>query len=317
MKLLKLLPLIGIFILAFILSRIDLYQVWGIISNANMFYLSLAVLMLLPLLAIKTLKWKLLIKSFDVNYPLGNLMKSWTIGFSISMVTPARLGDVSRAYYLKEKLSLGKSLTTVIIDRVIDVIILFVLAITGIIAFVYYIKGFDLFAAVILFFVLFLVGVYASTKKGFMKAILKPFFRRFVSEKHKGKISLTFQDFYHGLGVLRKRKKQIALSVLLGLTGWFISIFQSYLLALSLNIDISYVFLISIMPLVNLTDILPISFSGIGTRDIMLIFFLSQIGIAAEIAVSFSTMLLLFGYLVVGLIGLFFWFRNPIKIHEN
>jgi len=314
MKLLKLLPLIGIFILAFILSRIDLYQVWGIISNANMFYLSLAVLMLLPLLAIKTLKWKLLIKSFDVNYPLGNLMKSWTIGFSISMVTPARLGDVSRAYYLKEKLSLGKSLTTVIIDRVIDVIILFVLAITGIIAFVYYIKGFDLFAAVILFFVLFLVGVYASTKKGFMKAILKPFFRRFVSEKHKGKISLTFQDFYHGLGVLRKRKKQIALSVLLGLTGWFISIFQSYLLALSLNIDISYVFLISIMPLVNLTDILPISFSGIGTRDIMLIFFLSQIGIAAEIAVSFSTMLLLFGYLVVGVIGLFFWFRNPIKI---
>jgi len=317
MKLLKLLPLIGIFILAFILSRIDLYQVWGIISNANIFYLSLAVLMILPVLAIKTLKWKLLIKSFDVNYPLGNLMKSWTIGFSISMVTPARLGDVSRAYYLKEKLSFGKSLTTVIIDRVIDVLVLFTLAIIGIMGFAYYVKGFDLFPAIVVFFVLFLFGVYASTKKGFAKAILRPFFKRFVSERHKGKISLTFQDFYHGLGVLRKRKKQVALSVLLGLTAWFIGIFQSYLFALSLNIDITYVFLISIMPLVNLMDILPISFSGIGTRDITLIFFLSQIGIAAEAAVSFSTMILVFGYILVGLIGLFFWFKNPIKIHEN
>jgi len=317
MKLLKLLPLVGILILAFILTRIDLYQVWGIISSANIFYLSLAMLMLLPLLAIKALKWKLLIKSFDVNHPLGNLMKYWTIGFSISMVTPARLGDVSRAYYLKEKLSLGKSITTVIIDRVIDVFILFMLAIIGIIGFAYYIKGFDLFPAVMLFFVLFLAGVYASTKKGFMKAILKPFFRRFVSEKHKGKISLTFQDFYHGLGILRKRKKQVALSVLLGLAAWFINIFQYYLLALSLNLNISYFFLLSIMPLVNLMDTLPISFSGIGTRDITLIFFLSQIGIMAEIAVSFSTMLLVFGYLVVGVVGLFFWFRNPIRIEHD
>jgi uncharacterized protein (TIRG00374 family) len=317
MNLLKLFPLVGILILAFILSRIDLYQVWGIISSANVFYLSFAVLMLLPLVAIKSLKWKLLIKSFDVNYPLGNLMKSWTIGFSISMVTPARLGDMSRAYYLKEKLPFGKSLTTVIIDRVIDVFILFVLAIIGIIGFAYYIKGFDLFAAVMLFFALFLLGVYASTKRGFMKAILKPFFKRFVSEKHRGKISLTFQDFYHGLGILRKSKKYLAASILLGIASWLVNIFQYYLLAISLNLNVSYFFLLSIMPLVNLMDILPISFSGIGTRDITLIFFLSQIGIAAEAAVSFSAMLLVFGYLVVGLVGLFFWFRNPIKMREN
>jgi hypothetical protein len=65
------------------------------------------------------------------------------------------------------------------------------------------------------------------------------------------------------------------------------------------------------VPLVSLLDTLPISFSGMGTRDIGLIFFFSLIGLSPEAAISTSIMALVLGYLFVGLIGFIFWARNP------
>jgi uncharacterized protein (TIRG00374 family) len=229
-------------------------------------------------------------------------------------VTPARIGDLSRAYHIKNRIGIGKSITTVIIDRVIDIAILFCLAIIGFVSFVAFFTQYsDLFWVISVLFVLFLFGVYMSTKKEVVKMFLRPVFNRFVPEKHKSNVNVTFHDFYSGLGSLKKGRKNVAFAVILGVLVWLVSIFQYLLLSMSIGLDVSYLFLLSIVPIVALLDMLPISFSGIGTRDAALILFLSFVSAGREYAISLSFLVLVFGYLLAGLAGAVIMLKEHMK----
>ena len=129
-------------------------------------------------------------------------------------------------------------------------------------------------------------------------------------------MNLTFNDFYGGLGDMASKKRLVILSVSLGVVSWLLTIMMHFFLSQSLGMDITYFTLLSIMPIVTLLDTLPISFSGIGTREIALIFFLSMLGIETEAIVSLSLLVLIFGYFLVGIAGFVFWIRKPIRISE-
>lgn len=306
--------MIGIVLFLCIIWNLNLAKILELFKNINLFYIILSVLIIIPLTIINALKWNVLIKSYGITYPLIKSISARLVGSSIGIITPGRLGDLSRAYYLKEKISLGKSLTTVVVDRIIDMLILFCFTITGIFAFMTFYTGYtNAYMFIFVFFALFLVLIYLITKKGFAYIILKPFFRRLIPEGYKSKISEIFHDFYNGLELMKRRKTLILISVILCSVAWFIAVFQYYILALALNIPVSYQFLIIIVPVTVLLDTLPISLSGLGTRDAILIFFFSFISLSAESAVSFSLLILFVNYFIIGLAGLLIWFRNPIK----
>jgi len=230
------------------------------------------------------------------------------------MITPARVGDLSRAYHIKHKIDLSKGITTVIIDRVIDITILFCLAIIGFISFVVFLNQYSGFFLIIsVFFALFLLSVYIFTKKELTKIFLKPIFNRFIPEKHKSKINITFHDFYSSLGHAKNHKKNIILAVILTIFTWLISIFQAFLLSMSIGLNVSYMFFLSIIPLIVLLDILPISISGIGTRDAAMILFLSFVSVEKEYAISLSFLILIFGYISVGLVGAVLLLKEHMK----
>ena len=295
---------------AFILLNIDVVETARILSEANVLLVSLAALTALVSVAIKSLKWKMVIGLYDKDYSLASAMKSWLMGFSLSMATPARLGDLSRAYYLKARIGLGKGLVTVVVDRAVDMSVLFLLALLGFLNLVSMLSQQQgLIMAVSALFALFLAAIYLSTRKRLAALILRPFIR-LVPARHRGEVSSTFHDFYRSLGHVRSGKMTMEIAILLGVLAWLVTVLEYYFLALSLDLGISYLFLLSIMPVVVLLDMLPVSFSGIGTRDAALIFFFSLISIGKEYAVSFSILVFLFSYAFLGLIGAAFMLRE-------
>jgi uncharacterized protein (TIRG00374 family) len=311
MKVTRLFSLVGIFIFIYILMNIDVGKTWEILSKADLSLITLAVGISVVTVTMKAIKWKILIGVYSKDYPLSFVLKSWLMGFSLSMVTPARIGDISRAYYVKDKIGVGKGITTVIIDRVIDVGILFCLAILGFIGFVAFLTQYsNVFSIVAMLFVLFISGIYLSTKKRFVSMFLRPVFSRFVPEKHKSSINITFHDFYDGLNSMKSSKRSVLLATLVGLATWFITILQYVVLTAAIGVNVSYFFMMSIVPMVALLDMLPISFSGIGTRDAALILFLSFLTIGKEYAISLSILVLVFGYLVIGLAGALLMLRK-------
>lgn len=310
-------PLIGIAIFAYLILNIDIWRTLQILSQANLVLIFLTAVITVFMICLKAYKWKLIVDLYGGNYPLNESIRAWTMGFSLSMITPGRFGDLSRAYYIKARTGVGKGLTTVIIDRVIDIAILFSLAIMGFLSFVTFFTQYsNLFFLVSALFIMFIATICLSTKKKVVGFILKPVFSRIVPEKHRSALNFTFHEFYSGLDMLKKRKRRILLASAVGILVWIISIIQYYLLATAIGVDVPLLFLVSIVPIISLLDLLPVSFSGIGTRDAALILFFSFISVQKEYAISVSLLVLFFGYILVGLAGAFFMLGGSRKHYK-
>jgi uncharacterized protein (TIRG00374 family) len=317
MNLIRLFPLVGIVLFLWILAGIDIPSTLRIISSADIPLLVFVFLINIPNLLIKSHKWRIFINSYDVKISLHKATSAWLAGFFLGLVTPGRVGDFSRGYYVKEQVPLGKAMTTVAVDRVIDLFVLFSLAIIGIIALFSMLlvnESFSfLLVAFITFFALFIFGTFAMTRKDLMRTLARPFFNRLIPRRYKNRLSITFNDFYEGLDSLKKNRVIFIISLILSFFSFFVIMCQSYLIALALKIPVSLTFILAIMPVIILIDALPISFSGIGTRDAALIFLFSLVGIAAESAISFSLIILFFNYIVFAFIGFLYWMKNPLK----
>lgn len=316
MKTSKYLPLIGIAIFIYILFATGPNKIIGSLKNINLVYFFLALIIIPPLVAVKAFKWQIIIKAYDIDYPLINSMKAWIVGFAIGVITPGRVGDLSRSLYLKEEeeITLGRSLTTVVVDRLLDVSLLILWAIIGISIFIsIYALGETFLFVFIAASSVLVLGILIFSKEDLLRKILKPFYMALIPEKHKSGLSTHFNEFYNGFRTIIKKKKVLTNAILVTVFIWFASIVQYYFLTLALNLMVPFWFLLIIVPPTLLVEILPISFSGLGTRDATLIFFLYFIEITTESAVSLSITILVMYYIMVS-IGFLIWWKNPIKL---
>ncbi len=316
MKKTKLLPIVGIVLFIYILSRVNIQKVITGFSQIDPIWFAITFSLFGIQHIIKAVRWKLLIDTYGIKYPLKDALKGWMVGYSLSLITPGKVGDFGRAYYLKGKLDTGKSLTTVMADRVTDIFVLFLLATIGISIFVNtYVKNDFLLYGTYGLFGLFVAAVIVFSKKSRATKFVKPFYR-FAPKKYSLRIKKVYFDFYSGLEILLKHKKIIVLTGLITFGFWLISILGNYTLALSMGLNIPYVFLLLVMPIVLIILALPISFSGLGTRDAALIFFFSYVGLTAETTLTYSIMILIIDY-VFAIFGFGIFWKNPLKLEKE
>ncbi|GAH55102.1 unnamed protein product, partial [marine sediment metagenome] len=88
---------------------------------------------------------------------------------------------------------------------------------------------------------------------------------------------------------------------------------QCYLLALSLNLSLSFLDIAVYMAVANLVVLIPVSIAGIGTRDATLIALFSLQGVSAEAALSYSLLVLFTFYICGAAMGAIAWQIKPIK----
>src|SRR5262249_12108723 len=106
-----------------LVSQIDLQLTWSALTNAQPAWLVLAVLVLLATMETKAYRWGLL------YYPtrglrLGHLTSALYIGYMGSSLGPMRLGELVRAYLIRqtEPVSFSQSVGTVLVEKVLDVV---------------------------------------------------------------------------------------------------------------------------------------------------------------------------------------------------
>jgi len=221
------------------------------------------------------------------------------------------LGDFIKVLYLRQEgYSFGKSLVSVLADRLFDLISLLVIGYAGMFLFLSLFE--NQIIVLSLFFILTISMIFLILNKEFNKKILKKIYISFIPEKYKKNLKINFNDFFNDLFLLKP--KRLVLPSILTLFGWVIYYVIMYLLAMSIELDISFVYLVVCVSIVGVVTLIPVSISGIGTRDATLIVLFSYIGLSSESAVAFST-LILFIYLVSGVIGFVAWIKKPIALH--
>lgn len=316
MRFAKYFSLIGLALFAYILYAVGPFELLASLAKLNPLLLLAALLSAIPVVVLKAIKQNILMKPFNAKISVAEGSRIWLIGYFLSIITPGRSGDFLRAVYLSKETgaSKGKCLTAVAVERVLDLGYLFLTGLAGMAILSHYFgmesSAITLVAAL---FVIFVLVVLALTKKRIVVFFAGPLFRFFTPARFKERFRTGFHEFYAGLAVYRREKRVMTYSIALTIVSWFAIMVEYYLIALALNLPLSYQFLLVIMPVIILVEALPISFSGIGTRDATAIFLLSLKGVVATDAVSFSLAILALS-VFLAILGFIFFQKKKIEI---
>ena len=108
-----------------VLRDVEWNEVLDRIQEADDWLLALAVLLQLGTLAIRALRWRVILR-VEAPLRLWHLYGSLTVSHFLNNLLPLQVGDLGRAYLLSELsgLSMTRTLSTQVVERVLDVLTL-------------------------------------------------------------------------------------------------------------------------------------------------------------------------------------------------
>jgi len=302
----KYLPIIGILLFIYILIKVDLLKVVDEVSKANLYFLLMALVLIIILFFSETFKWYTIAFIQGINIPFFEAFKINLICNFYGFVTPSKLGTVIRAEYLKRYTeNIGKGLCNFTLDKILD--LSSIIFITILFSFVFKDKldlPIGVFVAMFLGFVLLTLFFINKNRSKF---ILKLFFNKLVPDNLRDKAKLTFNSFYDNI----PKKRYFILFFFFNSLNWIIIYSVTYFIGLSLGINLPYIYYLAILPIGTLVTMIPISINGLGTREAALISLFALFGIEAAKVFSMSILSLGFG-IIPAIIGSFLIFKERL-----
>jgi hypothetical protein len=123
-------------------ANINPQKTWAAIRSANPFFLLIAFLIYYLSFGIRALRWRILLENVGYRKVDGielpgfrKLVEIVYISFFANAIVPAKLGDLYRAYLLRQEIAVSttRSFGTVLAERLLDLIVLLLLFIPAII----------------------------------------------------------------------------------------------------------------------------------------------------------------------------------------
>jgi len=306
--------LVGFALFLYSFSLVDLEKFLKVISGANLLILLLAYPISLVSISLKSMKFRKLINALGHDYGLRDLMEIFTIGFFFGVLTPGRMGDFSRAVYIKDKVPLSRGGVAVFLDRAIDVFVLLTFAFISILVFFLFFHKIIFPLELVLLMILGLVVlmyVFLNMKK--FEPISR-FFYRFAPQNLKATIGDSYRKINEATAIAKGAPGKLIIALLIGFASWTVNFMIGFAILAAFSIDVPVYFIFLLMPIISLIDVVPVSIGGLGTRDVASIFIFSLIGIGAEQAVAFSVTFFLILYPILSFLGFVFSVKRKMAL---
>lgn len=311
-----LLPLIGLALFVVIVAGTGVDRIVEVFREADPRGLALTPAVIVLILVLRGYRWRLILRGLGIEMPLARATAVWCIGFFASSVTPAKSGDALRAVYVRRDSgrSFGVAFLSVFIDRLWDLIFILVAGIVTVPVFSRRYTEMPSAWIVVGSAVVLGAVIYLGTQRGIMQRLLRPLFGILVPERFRAAFSLNFHSFYDGLRAYAGAAGHHVAVGALTLVCWGLIFLLAWVIAWAMHIRVGFGFMTLIMPIVTLAELLPVSVSGLGTREATVVYFFAAVGVARAPAVGFSIAYLLIGTYLTALIGFLLWLRHPVRL---
>ncbi len=290
-KLISAVVTVAIFVI--ILRNVDIQQLKQHFINIDLFYLTLAMLMFIPTTLVTVERWRMMIKKYCKIKRWG-ATKIFLAAGALNSVTPSKLGDFAKAYFLKKegKLDLKRGISSILLEKYLDITSICLFSLAGLLI----IKKVDALTIPIILFCSSIL--FASVLFYFFNFSRISFLKRFL----KGKVRNLIKDLYEFLRETKSDKKLSVHIVFASLLNWFLQLTQVYFFFLSLNYAVPFELVFALVPAAIIVGLVPVTIGGMGTRDSALIILFSEYAPAElmlGVGLLFSTR-----YWIPSLIGL-------------
>ncbi|AKB54413.1 hypothetical protein MSBR2_0990 [Methanosarcina barkeri 227] len=274
----------------YLIAKLDLRTIYQTFTQTNLELLSLSLPFIALMYLIKAIKWKSLLDCINVQIPVKRSLEIILMGNFYGALTPGRAGEVSRAFYLDTENS--RSIPTVVMDRVIDMVCLLVLSVLSI---AFFFKDKNLIYIMTPMIMIFIAGIFVITNEKIVNLIFGIFSKR----------SEFKENYIKTIKQITGNKKAIFSVSALTLGYYLLNLLVYWIVIKSLNPALNSLLTFS-LPIVVVLGNFPISISGFGVREFVsvTIFKLlnesSAYGFSCSIVLYFLTTLLpaIFGFIL-------------------
>ena len=301
--------LVCVAILWFIISRVDLAEVYQLLTVVSFRAFFLAFLIYLTAHLLFFLRWNKILQALRVDTSLRRLLSLQFVGLFFNLFLPTSAGgDVVKAYYVsKDTSKTVTSFLSVFLDRYIGLFAIITSATAAAFAVRLSINGVAVYHWVLLIFTAaILLSVLLSTD--FARSL-----NRFLGTRFRF-IQNIIALVNESSKVILKNSKVMIWTFLLSLGFLLLVVAVNYIFIISIGESIELKNLFVFIPLIALAASLPISISGIGLREGAYIYLFSTVGFTTEESLSLALLNFVL-LLLIGLPGALFYLL--IKRGEN
>lgn len=290
-----LLHLTGLVLLGFVVADLEWLKFSTLLSSFPKWKYLCGLTILCMVYLLKSLRWKLLNKSFGINTSWRDALIFYLSAGFLSVITPGRLGEFAKIYFLQKKyrLDLLAATSSVLLDRIWDVLVLSLAA--GISVLLFVADPSTNLLLVLMIGLLFLISVMLVLSPSLFFIPLLYLVRRFVSLHEK---TTNIYELWK-----KSRFSSFISSLLISVTSFLLLAFIPVLFSLGTADQIPFYSGIGAISISNILSFLPVTIAGIGTRELVFVEVWKLNGHAKEIALSVSTAYFLITYVGTLVIG--------------
>ncbi len=238
-----------------------------------------------------TIRWQWILRVQGLDLPLRRVFSINFIGaFFNTFMLGATGGDVMKAWYVARETHHKKAeaVATVIVDRVIGLLVLFLIALVMMLSFWHRVYDDARLRTFIVFTLLFVVGTVAITALSFWKGFadclpgLRALLQRLPKYETMRRMVKACRVYASHPGVLAKT---VAITVPVHGLSMLAIVFIGKGLGITSASLVDY-FLY--LPIINAISAIPISISGFGVREGMYVAMFSRVGVPGAVALALS-----------------------------
>ena len=294
-------------ILAYLATRIDMAEAARATAAISRPHLILVLMMVALDRAVMVLRWVLLLRASGNTISTADATRLFLVSSFVGSFLPAGIGaDAARAYGLSRENTTGsEALASVAVDRLLGIASLVLMAVIGVITWTPEDPGDWRIPVAILAALIACVAVFWANE--WLRLMIP-------THRHEGFVTRRLLRLTDAVGRYRNRRSVLVHVLIWSIVVQVLRITQAYVLALGLGMTVPFTYFLLFMPLGLLMLLLPISISGFGLPQGVIVWLLRPMGVPDSEAFALSTLIVLTG-LAGNLPGLFLWLRarNPVK----
>ena len=303
------LPLVGVTLFIYIVYKVGVHNIVYYLTRINILYIIISFSIFIPRIIISTYKWQIIARKQGIFIPLGKMIKINLIGLFYGTITPLWIGDFIRVFYVHQegKASFGKATSNFVMDQIIELFCLFTLAVIGaiIILRIYPITSITIIATFII-----IISIIAAVRKGDnVKKIFRFIYNTILPDKYKDVLMNEFDEFFNS----RIGFNELIVPYLIELFSYSLFFIQIYIIAIGMGINVPLFHFIFLYAIAALIGQIPITVSGLGTRESALITLFSIYHIEPSKIVALSLSGYIITFLIPSIIGMIYSFKLKLK----
>ena len=312
--------------LFFFFRRVDWKEVFGYLTDINLVFLILIILLVPMHFITRAIRWDYLLKHEKKGVKFSNRFNATVVGFTVVYVFPGRVGEIVRPLYLAQKENMKKGFVfgTIVVERTFDIFSNCFLLGVFLIAKPLYSSYFQAqeetysnlqmwgFIGVILASVLLalFLALYFFKEKtlSFFSFFLKP-----LPERTSQRILKFIEEFILGLKFFHS-VGNLLIYLMLSLVVWIAHIFYYWLLFFAYDISLPFFFLIPYVFLSMIGASIPTPGMAGGFHYFSKLAMTTLFGIDANLAVGMTIVVHAIQLVVTCLMGYVILWKEGISL---